>query len=382
MSANDASKPTVVAATLVAVVLVALGVRLYSSPPDDDPVVLPAVLALDAQPSDTLPTDTLPSDALPSDTAPTETLPTDALPTEPLTPADQVIAQISSGDIDLVGVMTVDGSDAEFDAFEQVIGRSPDVVQISIGWELDDFDPDILTRGAERGALLSISWEPWDYRPTSVDQPEYALARILAGDYDAYIDEWAAGLASTEQPILLRFAHEANGEWYPWAESQNGNQPGEYVAVWRYVHDRFTQAGADNVIWMWSPNINPFGTYPMASGFPGDEYIDLVGLVGYWGHFGVTPTEPGSFESVFGISIAEIRTLTQKPILIAETGASDEGGFKALWIRDFLAEVAARRDIVGFIWFEAVKEDNWRVDSTPESLAVFLEGLAQPAFAR
>ena len=48
----------------------------------------------------------------------------------------------------------------------------------------------------------------------------------------------------------------------------------------------------------------------------------------------------------------------------------------------FLAEVAARRDIVGFVWFEAIKEDNWRVDSTPESLAVFLEGLAHPAFAR
>ncbi|MEZ5230558.1 MAG: glycosyl hydrolase [Acidimicrobiales bacterium] len=105
---------------------------------------------------------------------------------------------------------------------------------------------------------------------------------MLDGDFDDYIDEWANSLAATDQPVLLRFAHEANGDWYPWSETRNDNSPGEYVAVWRYVHDRFEQAGADNVIWVWAPNVSRSraGRWPI---YPGDDYVDLVGLVGLLG---------------------------------------------------------------------------------------------------
>ncbi len=333
---------------------VAVARLVYGAPSDDPAVVLPPVLTIESDDPSVPEVET----------------------------AAQVIDRLESGDLDLVGVMTLSGSDQEFDEFEATIGRTPDIIQLSIGWELDDFDPSVLTRITDRGALPSISWEPWDFRPDIADQPDYALARILDGEYDDYIDEWANGLASTEQPVILRFGHEANGDWYPWAEARNGNSSGEFVATWRYLHDRFTQAGADNVIWMWSPNVNPRGKWPMTGVFPGDDYIDLVGLVGYWGHFGETPTEVGTFESVFGGSVDEIRSMTAKPILISETAASDEGGFKAEWIEEFLIEVGARPDIVGFVWFEANKEDDWRVGSTPDSLASFLEGLTQPAFDR
>ncbi len=298
------------------------------------------------------------------------------------TATDQVVNRLAGGDVDFFGVMTTNGSEEELDRFEATVGQPPDVVQISIGWELDRFDPTLIPRITAREALLSIAWEPWDYRPDIWLQPKYSLSNILDGDFDDYIDEWAQGLAATDQPVLLRLAHEANGDWYPWSEARNANEPGEYVAMWRYVHERFDAAGADNVIWVWAPNVNPFGTWPMAGIYPGDDYVDLVGLVGYWGHFGTTPTVAGSFASVFDTSINEIRTITEKPIFISETAASNEGGFKAVWVADFAASIAERRDVVGFIWFEAFKEDDWRVDSSPEALASFLEGLALPAFDR
>jgi beta-mannanase len=28
-----------------------------------------------------------------------------------------------------------------------------------------------------------------------------------------------------------------NGNWFSWSERTNVNQPGEYVAAWRHVHD-------------------------------------------------------------------------------------------------------------------------------------------------
>ncbi len=351
-----------VALVALAIPTAAIGARLAYGAPQNDPVpVVPAVMTA----------------------APPEQSPAAEPPVESADDAaDMIVDQIRSGEIDFLGVMTIDGSDSEFDAFENVVGQTPDVLQVAIGWELDEFDPSLIERITERGALPSIGWEPWDYRPDIWNQPDYSLRRILDGDYDDYIDAWAVGLAESNQPVLLRFGHEANGDWYPWSEARNGNAPGDYVATWHYIHDRFDAAGADNVIWVWAPNVNPFGAWPMAGVFPGDEYVDLVGLVGYWGHFGETPTTLGSFESVFGSSIDEIRTLTDKPIFISETGASNEGGFKAAWIDHFLAAVAERPDITGFIWFEANKEDDWRVDSSPESLESFREGLTRPAFTR
>ncbi len=361
------------------------GARLVYGPAEGTPPIAePPILTIPAvtQPVDTAPTDPTPDAGdLGTDQAAADgSDPADADPEASVT--DRVIERIGSGDVDFVGVMTGRGSEEELDAFERSIGRGPDVIQVSIGWELDGYDPGLVPRIVDRGALPSIAWEPWDYRPDIWNQPDYALARILAGEYDEYIDQWAVGLAETRQPVMLRFAHEANGDWYPWAESRNGNTTGEYVATWRHLHDRFEAAGADNVIWVWSPNINPFGSWPMAGVYPGDDYVDLVGLVGYWGHFGRTPTEVGTFESVFGASIDEIRTITDKPIFISETGASDEGGFKAAWIEGFLRAVAERRDVVGFVWFEADKESDWRIESSPESLASFLEGLTLPAYVR
>jgi hypothetical protein len=47
----------------------------------------------------------------------------------------------------------------------------------------------------EIGALPAITWEPW-HPADGADQPQYALERITAGDFDAYIMQWATAAAS------------------------------------------------------------------------------------------------------------------------------------------------------------------------------------------
>ncbi|MCA9526290.1 MAG: hypothetical protein KC549_08335, partial [Myxococcales bacterium] len=212
------------------------------------------------------------------------------------------------------------------------------------------------------------------------DQPEWALVRIVYGTYDALIDEWARGLADWGHPVVLRFAHEMNGTWYPWAESRNGNAPGEYVAAWHHVHDRFSAAGADNVIWVWSPNITYSGSVPLEPLYPGDDYVDWVGLSGYWGHFPQTPTYVLAFDDLFGPTIAEIRTFTALPLLVTETAATEEGGFKSVWITDLLDTIAERDDLIGFVWFEVDKETDWRIESSPEALEAFRDGVADERY--
>lgn len=135
------------------------------------------------------------------------------------------------------GVATPGGAlaAAELDEVSALAGESPSMVLIY----KDFLQPPPLTEldaVRARGAVPLVTWEPWVWGG-GVEQPAYSLDRITAGDFDGRIREWGQSLAAWGQPVMLRFAHEMNGNWYPWAESVNGNQPGDYVQVWQHVHD-------------------------------------------------------------------------------------------------------------------------------------------------
>jgi len=294
-----------------------------------------------------------------------------------------LLARLRSPDTDLVGVMTENGREDEIEAFAAAIGRQPDLVSVAIGWARDGFDPGLVDRITARGAIPMISWEPYDSTlPQEPGAQEgWTLDRILDGSRDAYIDSWAQGLAAEGVPVHVRFAHEMNGSWYPWSEQRYANPPGSYAAAWRYVHDRFTAAGATNVVWLWSPNIAYTGSTPLAQVWPGADYVDLAGVVGYFGHGRTDPTRARTFDEVFGPTIAELTALTGMPVMISETAGTERGGFKDDWVTDLLTTVAARPEVTGFVWFDVLKEADWRVDSSPEALAAFRAALELPAYA-
>ena len=93
----------------------------------------------------------------------------------------------------------------------------------------------------------------------------------------------------TVDPLLLRFAHEMNADWYPWdgvRASAPGTHdgPARYVAAWRHVHAVFAAAGATNVRWVWSPNhrsIPAAAWNDAARYYPGDDVVDWIGVDGY-----------------------------------------------------------------------------------------------------
>lgn len=285
-----------------------------------------------------------------------------------------------------VGVSTQTGALDEVTEFAAAAGAVPDAVMVSRGWADATADLAVVEEITAAGHLPVIAWEPWDFDAESSfdrrrgEQPEFALATIIDGDHDELIEDWATALAEWGRPVAIRFAHEMNGYWYPWSESVNGNAPGQYVAAWRHVHDVFEEAGADNVIWIWSPNPTQPTLTPLAGLYPGDDYVDWLGVVGYLGN-GIDPSVfVPTFDQLFGPTIAEIRELSDLPIVITEIGATEDGGAKASWIRHVLGEVDRRDDIVGFIWFEVDKETDWRIVSSAEATAAFAESLETGAF--
>lgn len=306
---------------------------------------------------------------------PVEASPSPAAPPVPYPPDGKVFLglQTNLGPYDFGAV----------DAFSSATGYKAAVLQFSQGWAEDQFDAGRISSIAERGMLPIVSWEPWDYKlrgkaASSGEQPAYRLSTIIAGKYDDYIRSWATGMAELPFPVVIRFGHEMNGFWYPWCEQSNGNHPGDYVKAWRHVHQIFADAHADNVKWMWSPNVSYPGAAPLKRLYPGDSYVDWVGLSGYFGTGGRTSYI--SFNQIFTTTLKELKTFTRKPIVVSETGATNSTGQQTRWITQMFSQLPQHPEIIGVIWFESDKELDWRIAGSSTSAAAFGKGAANPRY--
>jgi hypothetical protein len=227
-----------------------------------------------------------------------------------------------------------------------------------------DFGDTLLTP-EEQAALRAsgqtpmVTWEPYNQ----------SLSSIAQGSYDSYLRESATIAREWGGELMIRFAHEMNGTWYPW-----DGAPSDYVAAWRHIVTVFREAGATNVRWVWAPNNNRTHSMSFGEYFPGEEWVDYVGLDGY--NWGSTPgNEWSSLREVFLSSYTELTALSSKPVIITETSSSEVGGDKAQWIRTGFLKTSPEempRDVAA-IWFNKSMEDDWRINSSQASLEAFRE---------
>jgi hypothetical protein len=311
-------------------------------------------------------------------------------PPEPL-PATPTMAELLAPSRVYYGVSTPDAPHdfKDFEIFVSRAGKRPNLIHWFHGWDRD-FNPELVIRSWRRGALPLITWEP---RATiQPDQPGYdntndgiKLARIIDGTWDPYIDAYAAAVRDLGLPVAIRFAHEMNGNWFPWSEERNGNQRGDYVQAWRHVWSRFAAAGATNVIWVWSPNVvTGRPSVRLAPLYPGDDVVDFVGVVGYYRRVIIEPDgrpKPATFDNTYRSTLDELRTFTAKPIMLTEVGATEIGGKKAEWMTSFFETLPRYPDIIGFVWFNhSVNGNDWRIESSRRATEIFRAGVADERY--
>ncbi len=267
------------------------------------------------------------------------------------------------------------------DKLESDIGRKASIIMIYQGWGQSNNQPNFNASRMDsirsHGSIPMITWQPQDYVKEIV-QPNFALSKIINGDYDQYITQYAKDIKKWNHPLFLRLAHEMNGNWYPWSEQINGNKPGEYVAMWKHVHDIFTAQGVTNVTWVWTPNnTDQHGKGGnLTSFYPGNEYVDWVGIDGY--NYGTSKGgKYQNFADVFYNAYHEIVGFTDKPLMIGEMGSSNNGGDKAKWIADALTKFIPNDfpKIKAIIWFNENKEQDWRIESSKESQYAFSKAI-------
>jgi beta-mannanase len=238
-----------------------------------------------------------------------------------------------------------------------------------------------------QGVMMHFTWEPWNTSLSVSDPNQIHLQDIINGKWDSYIKARGAEFASAGVPIMVRWGHEFNGNWYPWGIVNNNSNPALYVSAYRHVHDLVVAAGATNVQWVWCFNNGPVPAASYndpAQSYPGDAYVDWVGIDGYnWG-FGPSWDPTGnhwtSFDSLFSSAYAQARTIAPKrPVMIGEVGSSEDGGSKAQWISDMSTALQSGRypDLKLITYFDQDKEELWSGTSSSATQAAFTSWVNQ-----
>jgi beta-mannanase len=246
--------------------------------------------------------------------------------------------------------------------FKNNYGKKPYLVMSFVDWG-NFIDQTVIKDIYAENCVLFITLEPW--RANKKESIDYD--GLLSGKYDKYIIEFAGRIKKIEQTVFLRFAHEMNGNWYPWSGTKIGKD--KYIKIYRYIKDMFDRKGALNVKWVFSINWEdvPKENNYFLSYYPGDKYVDYVGIDGYnWGD-SKKWSKWMSFNDIFGDRYAEIVKKIKKPVIVSEFGSTSKGGNKALWIKEAISDIKRMKRIRAFILFNIDKETDWRFPINRES---------------
>lgn len=236
--------------------------------------------------------------------------------------------------------------------------------------------------GFSRGGVITLSWhvynpatggDSWDKTPALHELvPGGAKHDVLKKYLDALV-AFNEGLVVADAqgkprqiPVIFRPWHEHNGDWFWWGKGNAGEQ--DYITLYqftvKYLRDEKKQ---HNLIYAFSPDRSRIDLNKFESdyfyGYPGDEYVDIIGLDNYWdvGHEANTASEDeqrANFTAALK-NISKIAQVRHKIAALTETG-NNGLTLPNFWTDRILAPVLADPDsqLITYVlvWRNANKE--------------------------
>jgi glycosyl hydrolase family 26 len=276
-------------------------------------------------------------------------------------PPPPVHASLAPRPASYLGVYEASGNYSAVQHFGASVGVPPNLTMYFSSWD-EKFQESYAATAWRHGASVVI-----DMDPTSVP-----LSSIADGLQDGYLRSFAAAVRQFRHPVVLSFAHEMNGTWYPWGWKQV--PAATWIQAYRHVVNVFRDGGADNVTWLWTVNVTGPQAGPIRDWWPGSAYVTWIAIDGYFYQ------RQDTVQSVFGASIKAVRKLTQKPILVGETGIGPIPG-RGARIDQLVAAIRKRR-LLGLVWFDVEQggslfKQNWRIDGSGAAASAFRASAAR-----
>jgi hypothetical protein len=216
-------------------------------------------------------------------------------------------------------------------AFAKATGSQPDLALYYSSWNTP-FATSFAQTAYAKGTTTLVQMMP---RGVS-------LKAIAGRRYDRYLQDYAIAVRTFRHPVVIGFAPEMNGNWYPWGYQRAS--PADWVAAWRHIVNVFRAVGADNVSWLWTVNEIYPGSGPLMQYWPGANYVTWVGIDAYF-----VPSQH-KYGKVVVPTLRQVRGIASDPVLISETGIAPQAG-KVTTLRQLFAGVKAD-GLLGFVYFD------------------------------
>jgi mannan endo-1,4-beta-mannosidase len=239
--------------------------------------------------------------------------------------------------------------------FETTVGVQPNIALYYSSWN-EKFNSGFAWQAYYDEVTPAVQIEPFGV----------SMAGIAAGQYDGYLRSYAAQVRDFGHAVIIGFAHEPNGSWYPWGASKVS--PRTWIAAWQHVVDVFNAEGAQNVIWLWTVNAQGPQAAMAGEWWPGAQYVGWIGIDGYY------TSQGQSFGGVFGSVLSQVQGFG-KPIIISETAVGPGTGDQVAGIDNLFAGLRQSR-LLGLIWFDKAQDNgqyqqDWRLEGNQSLITAF-----------
>lgn len=198
----------------------------------------------------------------------------------------------------------------------------------------------------DKDALDNKDWNKWSFysAQTEFDIEEALKEGTWQHDFIISDIDKVAGYLKLLQdagvPVIWRPLHEACGSfkyntpWFWW-----GRAGVEATAnLWKLMHDRLVNHhGLNNLIWVWTAQYDKGYEAEMATAYPGDEYVDIVGVDLYRDLDNGETEEDYTARMNEAYAAALNMTSGKKMVALSECG--------------FLGDLGANVDKAGWSWF-------------------------------
>lgn len=239
---------------------------------------------------------------------------------------------------------------------------------------------DAIKNAYKDGKIVELTLQTIDTVPGELD-----IYEILSGKYDEYFNQYAKDIKALNFPVLFRLDNEMNGDWCKYSAFFYAKDTDLYKETWKHIYNIFKENNTDNVIWVWNPNSKSFPDFKWNDAllyYPGDEYVDVVGLTAYnTGNYYEGETWK-TFDELYKEHYSEYSRIFEKPLMITEFGSSTFGGDKKVWVEDMFTKIKNYDRIKAAIWWSHTDYDNkgnearvYRIDAPSEILEVFKNNL-------
>ena len=204
------------------------------------------------------------------------------------------------------------------------------------------------------GGIVTLCWHwltpekyitgTW-YSTFRPEETDINLTKIMNGQdpeglelLNKDIDNIAQELLKMQEagvPVLWRPLHEASGGWFWWG----AEGPDTYKKLYIHLFDKLTnEYGLNNLIWLWNGQ--------SADWYPGDEYVDIVGIDIYAGEHVYTSQIELFLENLDYSGRKKMVVLSENGTMIDPDLAVRDGamwGFFCTWSGEFVMNDGVRK---------------------------------------